>query len=152
MYQDTFNKADVVAKLNEILEMELACSMTYTHYSFMIFGYSRIPIVGWFRGHASECMMHANEVGELITSLGEHPSLKIGQLLETHKHDIKDILLESFEIEKRGVQLYYDLLELVKDKSVSLEEYARKMIAEEELHISEIDKMIRKPGEIASAV
>ena len=148
MIETKFDKAKVVNKLNQILEMELACSVTYTHYSFMIFGYNRIPITGWLRGHATECLAHANEVGELITSLGEHPSLKIGKLLETQKHDIKDILEESFELEKQGIQLYYELLAMVKDKSVSLEEYARKMISEEEQHITEIDKMLRKPGDI----
>ena len=41
----------------------------------------------------------ANEAGELVTHLGDHPSLKIGALLETHKHGINDILLESLEAE-----------------------------------------------------
>ena len=30
-----------------------------------------------------------------------------------------------------------------------LEEYAREMIYQEELHLGEVDKMLRKPGEIA---
>jgi bacterioferritin len=36
----------------------------------------------------------------------------------------------------------------VRDQSVLLEEYARKMIAEEEQHLGEVNKMLRKPGEI----
>jgi bacterioferritin len=36
----------------------------------------------------------------------------------------------------------------VRDRSVLLEEYARKMIAEEERHLGEVNKMLRKPGEI----
>ena len=40
-------------------------------------------------------------------------------------------------------------LDLVRDRSVFLEEYARKMIAEEEQHLGEVNKMLRKPGEIA---
>ena len=83
-----------------------------------------------------------------MTHFGEHPSLKIGALLETHKHGINDILLESLEAEKVGLGLYRKLLELVRDRSVLLEDYARKMIAEEELHLSEVNKMLRKPGEI----
>ena len=38
--------------------------------------------------------------------------------------------------------------ELVRDRSVLLEDYARRMIAEEELHVGEVNKMLRKPGEI----
>jgi bacterioferritin len=100
------------------------------------------------RSVATVCLAHANEAGELVTHLGEHPSLKIGALLETHKHGINDILLESLEAEKEGLALYRQLLDAVRDKSVLLEDYARRMIGEEELHIGEVNKMLRKPGEI----
>ena len=56
--------------------------------------------------------------------------------------------MESLEAEKEGLALYKRLLELVRDRSVFLEEYARKMIAEEEMHLGEVNKMLRKPGEI----
>jgi len=148
MTEPTYDKNAVVALLNEILETELAGVVRYTHYSLMVFGYSRIPIVSWLRGEATTCLAHANEAGEMVTHLGEHPSLKIGGLLETQKHGINDILSESLEAEKEGLALYKKLLELVRDRSVFLEEYARKMIAEEEMHLGEVNKMLRKPGEI----
>jgi bacterioferritin len=100
------------------------------------------------RNESSTCLSHANEAGELVTHFGEHPSLKIGSLLETHKHGINDILVESLAAEKAGLALYKQLLDMVEDRSVLLEEYARRMIAEEELHIGEVNKMLRKPGEI----
>jgi bacterioferritin len=142
------NKNDLIATLNKILEAELAGVVRYTHYSFMIFGHNRIPIVSWLREQANESLRHAEEAGELITHFGGHPSLGIGSLLESHKHNINDILQESLDHEKIGLQHYYDLLKLVEGKSVLLEEYARKMIMEEEMHISDVDKMMRKPGDI----
>ncbi|HZS10087.1 MAG TPA: ferritin-like domain-containing protein [Blastocatellia bacterium] len=148
MADQSFDKAAVVALLNEILEAELAGVVRYTHYSFMIFGHNRIPIVSWLRAQAASGLAHAHEAGEMVTHFGEHPSLKIGALLETHKHQINDILLEALEAERRGLGLYYRLHELVKDKSVLLEEYSRRMIAEEELHVGEVNKMLRKPGEV----
>jgi bacterioferritin len=147
MSEHKLDKA-AVALLNEILETELAGVVRYTHYALMVFGYSRIPIVSWLRAEATTSLMHANEAGELVTHFGEHPSLKIGALLETHKHGINDILLEALEAEKAGLALYKKLLDLVRDRSVLLEEYARKMIAEEEQHLGEVNKMLRKPGEI----
>src|ERR1044071_7720720 len=129
------DKKKVVPLLSQILEAELAGVVRYTHYSFMVYGYNRIPIVSWLRAQASEGLTHAHEAGELITLMGEHPSLKIGPLLETHQHEIRDILLESLEAEKRGLALYYKLLEVVKDKSILLEEFARKLIAKEEMHV-----------------
>ena len=147
-----FDKGPVVSLLNRILEMELAGAVRYTHYSLMVFGYNRIPIVSWLREQANESMMHAQQAGEVITSLGEHPSLGIGPLLETHKHDVGDILREALDNERAGLQLYRDLLAEVEDKSVWLEEYARQMIYAEEQHAFEVDKMLRKPGEIRSVM
>ena len=95
-----------------------------------------------------ESMAHARAAGELVTQLGAHPSLAIGPLLETHKHDIGDILRESLEQEKSTLDAYYDLLKLAEGTSVALEEYAREMILLEELHLDEVNKMLRKPGEI----
>jgi len=148
MAETEFNKSGAVALLNEILETELAGVVRYTHYALMVFGYSRIPIVSWLRGEANTCLAHANAAGELVTQFGEHPSLKIGSLLETHKHGINDILLESLDAEKKGLELYKRLFDLARDRSVLLEDYARKMIAEEEMHLGEVNKMLRKPGEI----
>jgi bacterioferritin len=148
MAEQDFDKKAVVALLNEILETELAGVVRYTHYSLMVFGHSRIPIVSWLRAEAGNCLSHANEAGEMVTHLGEHPSLRIGALLETQKHGINDILLESLEAEKEGLSLYKRLLELVRDRSVFIEEYARKMISDEEMHLGEVNKMLRKPGEI----
>src|SRR6266849_617242 len=141
MAEKELDTVAAVALLNRIMETELAGVVRYTPYSLMVFGHSRIPIVSWLRGEATTCLEHANEAGELVTHLGEHPSLKIGALLETQKHGINDILLESLEAEKAGLALYQTLLELVRDRSVFLEEYARKMIAEEERHLGEVNKM-----------
>ena len=138
MSDDSFDKAAAVAVLNEILETELAGVVRYTHYSLMIFGHNRIPIVSWLRGEAATCLTHANEAGEMVTHLGEHPSLKIGALLETQQHSIHDILIESLEAEKAGRALYQRLLEVVRDRSIFLEEYARKMIFEEEQYLGEV--------------
>ena len=143
------NNTPVIKALNTILEMELAGVVRYTHYSLMMFGYTRIPIVSWLRGQAAESLDHANKAGELITHLGGHPSLSIGPLLETHNHDIGDILRESLEHEKASLDCYRKLLKMVEGKSVMLEEYAREMIYAEELHIGEVDKMLRRPGDVA---
>jgi bacterioferritin len=152
MSEDNFDTAAAMKLLNQILEAELAGVVRYTHYSLMVFGHNRIPIVSWLRNEATTCLAHANEAGELVTHFGDHPSLKIGSLLETQQHGINDILTESLEAEKTGLALYKQLLDLVINRNVLLEEYARKMIAEEELHIGEVNKMLRKPGDITQFV
>ncbi|HEY8354745.1 MAG TPA: ferritin-like domain-containing protein [Methylophilaceae bacterium] len=145
----TSNNAQIIQALNAILELELAGVVRYTHYSLMIYGYNRIPIVSWLRSQATESLDHANKAGELITNLGGHPSLAIGPLLETHNHDVGDILRESMQHEMNALDAYRYLLRLVEGESVMLEEYAREMIYTEELHLGEVDKMLRKPGDVA---
>ena len=139
---------DVIATLNHILELELAGLVRYMHYSFMIFGHNRIPIVGWLRDQAEESKTHATQAGEHITNLGGHPSLKLGSLLETHKHNVDEILAEALAHEEEGLAEYRKLLKQVADKSIMLEEYARTQISAEEEHLAEIRKMMRKPGSI----
>jgi bacterioferritin len=141
------DKDAVVKVLNKILETELAGVVRYTHYALMVFGYNRIPIVSWMRSQATESLNHANEAGELITYLGTHPSLGIGPLLETHRHDVGDILRESLDHEMLALSAYNNLLELVDGRNVLLEEYARRLIAQEEMHLGDVRKMLRKPGE-----
>lgn len=144
------DKDKVVAVLNRILESELSGVVRYTHYSFMVFGYSRIPVVSWLREQANESLLHAQQAGEMITCLGAYPSLSIGSLLDSHNTDVGTILRESLETESRTLALYRELLDLVRDRSVMLEEYARQMILAEEMHADEVDKMLRKPGETAA--
>lgn len=143
------NKVAIDA-LNRIMELELAGVVKYTHYALMVYGYNRIPIVSWMKGNADESLVHAHKAGELVTLLGGHPSLKIGPLLETEQHDIGEILRESLEHEKTALAAYYDLLLKVEGNSVHLEEYAREMIVIEEFHQDEVNKMLRRPGEMAA--
>ena len=138
---DSVPQTEVVDILNKILEIELAGVVRYTHYSLMVFGHARIPIVSWMRTQATEALDHASAAGEYVTALGGHPSLSIGRLLETHRHDID----QGADI---GAMARPFLLKAVEGKSVVLEEYARKMVHDEEAHVMEIEKMLRKPGKL----
>lgn len=142
------DKKKAIKLLNEIMEFELSGVVRYTHYSLMVYGYNRIPIVSWLKGNADESLAHAHKAGEMVTMLGGHPSLRIGPLLETEQHNIGDILRESLSHEQQAAGSYYKLLKLVEGKSVVLEEYAREMIYQEELHQDEVNKMLRAPGDI----
>ena len=144
------DKDQVVGVLNRLLEAELAGVVRYTHYSFLMFGFGRISIVSWLREQADESLLHAQQAGEWITTLGAYPSLRIGPLLDSHKHDIAAMLRESLETEANALGLYRELLSLFEGRSVALEEFARQMIHAEDLHAADVDKILRKPGELAT--
>ena len=137
------DKIRVLSCLNKILGLELAGVVRYTHYTFMVQGPYRLSVVDWLREQAKESLMHAEAVGEHITSLGEHPALKIGELLETHKHSTEDILNECLEHERSAISAYYSLLKTINSESIMLEEFSRTMIATEEMHEAEIKKMLK---------
>ena len=129
--------------LNAIMEYELAGVVRYTHYSLMVTGPYRIPIVDFMKAQATESLDHAQQAGEVLTGLEGHPNQNIAPIEESHEHSIQNILKESLEHELTALSLYQDLLEVVDGASVYLEEYARGMIGQEELHTMELRKMLR---------
>ena len=140
---DPIDEAEVIKARNNLLEAELSGVVRYTHYSLMITGPHRIPLVEFMKAQANESLLHAQQVGEILTGLGGHPSLGITNIEESHEHGIDKILEESLEHELNAVRLYRELLALVEDKSVFLEEYARGQVATEEEHQLELRKMLR---------
>jgi bacterioferritin len=133
--------------LKEIMECELAGVVCYTHFALMVTGPNRIPIVNFFKSQANESLLHAQQVGEILTGLEGHPSLRIAQIEETHQHSVRSILSESLAHERRALGLYKALLAVVRDRSVYLEEFTRSMIGQEEIHCIELKKMLRDYGQ-----
>jgi bacterioferritin len=129
--------------LNRIMQFELAGVVRYTHSALMITGPYRIPLVEFLKEQASESLTHAQQAGEILTGLGGHPTQEIAEIRESHQHSIYDILSESFEHENAALSLYRELLDVAQDASVYIEEYARDLIGQEELHSLELKKMLR---------
>jgi bacterioferritin len=129
--------------LNQIMEFELAGVVRYTHYSLMVIGPNRIPIVDFFKAQANESLLHAQEAGEIITGFEGHPSQRIATIEETNRHSVTDLLQESLNHEQKALNMYKTLLEVVENASIYLEEYSRTKIGQEEMHNLEIKKMLR---------
>jgi bacterioferritin len=142
-----FKKEKVLELLNRVVELELAGAVRYTQYSLMIFGHARIPIMGWMREQAIEALLHATQAGEEVTTLGARVSLKIGELAGTDHDSVDDILQELLAHERRGIDVYRELLKLSEGHSVSLEEFSRQKIRNEEMHAAAIEKMLRRHGD-----
>ena len=116
---------DVNPVLNEIMLAELAGVIRYTHYSLVITGPNRLPLVACMQEQADESLVHARQAGEILTGLGGHPTQGIGSIEESHDHAIHVILEESIAHERHALDLYRRLLALVEGESIYLEEYAR---------------------------
>ena len=143
MEHNNIDTKEVISLLNEIMEYELAGVVRYTHYSLMVTGPHRLPIVDFLKEQASESLVHAQQAGEVLTGLDGHPSQKIAVIEDTHNHSIRDILEESLEHELQALNLYRQLLKKVEGSSVYLEEYTRGLIGQEEQHQLELKKMLK---------
>jgi len=141
------NKTEAVEVLNRIMELELSGAVRYTQYSLLVFGHARIPIMSWMREQAAEALLHASQAGEEVTTMGARISLDIGELAGTHHESVDDIMQELLIHERKGIELYRRLLKLSQDCSIALEEFAREKIRNEEMHVSEIEKMLRRRGD-----
>lgn len=141
------NKVRAIEVLNRLIELELAGAVRYTQCSLMIFGHARIPIMHWMREQAAESLAHATEAGEEVTTMGGQISLGIATLSGKHHESIDDILRDLLLHERAGVELYRELLKVSEGWSISLEDYAREKIRGEELHLAEIEKMLRGRGD-----
>jgi len=135
--------SEVNPVLNDIMLAELAGVVRYTHYSLVITGPNRLPLVAFMQEQADESLLHARQAGEILTGLGGHPTQGIATIEESHDHTLEAILNESIAHERRALDLYRKLLGLSEGNSVYLEEYARTQIGQEELHVIEMNKLLR---------
>jgi bacterioferritin len=140
---ENVNREKVISILNEIMKYELAGVVRYTHSALMVVGPYRESLISYFNEQSSESLTHAQSAGDLLVSLGGHPSQDISIIKETNEHSITALLEESLEHERKAVSLYKQLLSEVVDKSIYLEEYAKEMIKNEEIHSLTVEKMLK---------
>ena len=143
LLEDIIDTEQMIPVLNNLMKAELAGVVRYTHYSLVITGPNRLPLVEFMKAQASESLLHAQQVGEILTGLGGHPEQGIAAIEESHDHSLETVLKESIDHEHRALLLYKTLLKLSENNSVYLEEFARTQIGEEEMHVIELHKLLR---------
>jgi len=136
------DRKKVLEALNLDLEHEMTSIVRYLHHSFIVSGPIRAPLVAMFRSMASDSMQHAIKLGEKITAMGGHPSVKIQEIYEPGEQSIMDMLKENLEAEKHHLQLYEKQLELVQDNT-PLRLMLEQVVVEESNHIEQLEMYLR---------
>jgi bacterioferritin len=144
------DKKKVLEALNLDLEHEMTSIVRYLHHSFIVSGPIRAPLVAMFRSMASDSMQHAIKLGEKITALGGHPSVKIQEIYEPGEQSILDMLKENLEAEKHHLQLYEKQLELVQDNT-PLRLMLEQVVVEESHHIEQLEMYLRNDAAVPLA-
>lgn len=136
------DKKKVLEALNLDLEHEMTSMVRYLHHSFIVSGPIRAPLVSMFRNMAADSMQHAIKLGEKITALGGHPSVKIQEIYEPGEQSILEMLKENLEAEKSHLELYEKQLELVQDNT-PLRLMLEQVVVEESDHIEQLEMYLR---------
>jgi bacterioferritin len=133
----------ILEGLNRQLQSELEAVNRYLHHSFMVFGFSRKPIVSYFREQATESLGHAVLLGEKIVALGGHPQVDVKARWEPEQHAVKEMLEINLRAEQEALAGYHSLLGAVSPGDVALEEMLRSFIRQETEHVEELQKYLR---------
>lgn len=121
--------------------MEVAGAVRNLHYSFLVFGPGRKPVVEFFRKEAAEAMDHAALLGEKIIALGGHPTTNAQPVKEPREHTIDALLRESIKYEEQAVRMYEGILGLVQDDTALRVLFENQVLAEQE-HVEELRKYL----------
>ena len=137
------SKEKLIKALNQDLEKEMAGIVRYLHHSFIVFGPNRAPLVQMFRAQATESMTHAIQLGEKITALGGHPTVKVDQVFEPGYQTIEEMLAEDLRAEKAQLELYTDQLKEFGGDNLTMKLMLEQIIVAEQAHVDEIEKYLR---------
>ena len=136
-------KEKLIKALNQDLEKEMAGIVRYLHHSFIVFGPNRGPLVQMFRTQATESMTHAIQLGEKITALGGHPTVKVDQVFEPGYQSVEDMIEEDLKAEKTQLQLYTDELNEFGSENLPMKLMLEQIIVAEQGHVDEMEKYLR---------
>ena len=141
------SKEKLVKALNQDLEKEMAGIVRYLHHSFIVFGPHRGPLVQMFRSQATESMTHAIQLGEKITALGGHPTVRVDQVFEPGYQSVEDMLAEDLRAEKAQLGLYTQQLRELGDENLPMKLMLEQIIIAEQNHVDEMEKYLRTSNE-----
>ena len=133
----------LIKALNQDLEKEMAGIVRYLHHSFIVFGPNRGPLVQMFRAQAAESMTHAIQLGEKITALGGHPTVRVDQVFEPGYQTIEDMLAEDLKAEKTQLELYTKQLKEFGEDHLPMKLMLEQIIVAEQSHVDDMEKYLR---------
>jgi bacterioferritin len=136
------NRNTLIQHLNKDLERELAQIVRYLHHSFIVQGPSRGPLVAMFRQQAQESTDHAVKLGEKITALGGHPTVKVSEIFEPGDQTLEEMLEEDLQAEEAALKEYKKRLKEVRD-DVALRLLIEQIVFEEQTHVEDLRKYLR---------
>ena len=141
-------KKEIIAMLNQALELEHAAHVQYLSHVETIDGLNAEPIIERLKEIAGDEAEHQKKFRTLIGDyLGGVPSMGIAKTFSAKT--IKDILKINLKGEREAVDIYTKILEKLKEEKenfhyeyLKLEHEVRHVIMDEQEHIAELKVLL----------
>lgn len=144
------DKQKYIEALNLDLEYEMSSIVRYLHHSFLVRGHLRGPLSTMFREKAQSSKQHAITLGEKITALGGHPSVKMQEIPDqTKENDPKEMIRKNLEAQTKQLELYIEHYHLFEDND-PLRMLIEQFILEEVKDIEDLEMYLRENGTSSS--
>lgn len=133
----------LIESLNRALSLELAGVIQYMQHSFLVSGVERQVYRSFFRKQSEEAQDHARMLGDKIVAQGGVPTVEPAMIRQST--DLLEMLKQDLELEREALKAYMAAWESFGDAELPSRFLLEGRIAEEQLHIEELEKMTSEP-------
>lgn len=136
--------ANLISVLNEALRVEHTLAMQCQHYSLMVSGLWRIPLVPFFEELAGEAQEHARKFGRKVVALGGVPATQVEAVQESRAAE--DMIRDVLTLEHRARDIYLRALDAVPEGDIALRTMLEDHVESEQRHIDELERIAVEPS------
>ena len=135
--------AKMIDRLNEVLRHEWTGLAQYAQASFVVSGLWREVYAQMFWGSAQECLVHGQQIGEKIVSLGGIPTVERNAIKQSN--EIEEMLDFSLDFEKTAVDHYVGAIQLAEEtpEDRALVILLEDILKQEQQGVDDLGKLLR---------
>ncbi len=134
---------ELVDALNRALADEISDIIKYQNQAYMVLGPSRDATYEAFENIAKGEMKHMEKLSKRIVGLGGTPTVNAKNIEQTNV--IEDMLKMDADDERNGIASYKKIRDIAKkDNELATVKLIEDIIQDEQDHLDEINKMLRR--------
>ncbi|HOB74602.1 MAG TPA: ferritin-like domain-containing protein [Phycisphaerae bacterium] len=141
------DKAKVIEKLNQAIALELGAVLQYNQYAHVLLGPDRKLWYDFFKDNSDEALDHARTFASRVVALGGIPSAEPEPVKQAA--DIREMLSNSLEVERRAVALYTEALALCEDHP-GYRNLLEDQIQKETEDVEELEKYLNQVSKVTA--
>ncbi|GMU20193.1 MAG: hypothetical protein AMXMBFR13_02920 [Phycisphaerae bacterium] len=141
------DRARFISKLNEAIALELGALLQYNQYAQVLLGTDRKIWEDFFKHSSDEALEHARRFASRVVALGGVPTVEPEPVKQTN--DIREMLTNSLEVERRAVAVYVEALSLCEDHA-GYRNLLEDQIQEETDDVEELEKYLNQVAKTES--